>query len=1292
MKFPFKGFKYLKIRYFLGLLLVFVFLPVRAGWITVQEFNGPQFKGHLEYDSQSKTVKLYYKRKRNWGDFIPYGPFKVGSPTEVDQSMAELEDFLKRQLFSSEVSQSLMGRIEEFKFIAPVGCQAIFFEKAYQGEDSISELIQKVSPITNSSQLNNPSADALRSLLLEEFPLENGRVQLRMVLDQNGNFLKFSFAKERGNLENYKIALNAEGIELFSPEGARLIELRTAGFNGEQGFLEVKAKSQKNIFGHQKTIIKLEKGEDWSVDVKGPEDFDQTVIKEGVALTSTIAEHESVIQLQDSEIAFSRMDKDLFSKVDFVKDESERKTLEALFNNCMAETLTLAQREGAVIGSENIQEQAIEACHKRSLVQALATLSSEYKKAQACLERKEVLASSNRDFYSVGSLDLDQVATSVNECWNELGSDLPLSDDGLFESIKENPQHSAILNIYNEGCDECQEEAKSLARIIALQRHLGQSEEKNECLNKRGLVDIRNCALNYYKETVSAHLLKRLSQELPIPLENEEERLEGLKACLHAHIIDESDMASLMNRDSFYQEDCFNDALKPYAEDKIRSRVLEEFSAHSFLIDESEEKELNELIEQEIKKLISSRGIVEFDSQTIEKLKDEVVKELLPQFLALVKRKSLRDLEKTFVIDTILNEAKDSFSREIDLVFERALRSDNDVPLQTNLNAMGQGVLLKRGEILTDLSLREKILLDNQRVELTEVVNKDFTPCLSKFSPTQSYPLERHWLECEKKRMSALNLVLMKREYEDIIGQSFPLSSPMANDILSPLTFFQKCMERKHRDPTIGVESFENHIKGCRRITEFDLSYNMALAKQDDYFPLLEDGQSYREELKACYRDLIDSVEMEEFSPKDGDNERGLFTLKESLGVKSTYGSSLLSVFVPSLSNEPEFRNNDRYKVDALMDALVSKDQYSKEDWGDKLLQCEEKASLEVATAFREYMIAKIPSLELDSKGEEYEKVMRDFLDAEMVELILSLKDKINTRGSSVLALKNFVDTLSELIDQGFVYDKAATRTELIVFKNEFKSFLRWAKSSPTGISLEDASDFFKESKLSEHLSLAVLSQKVFENFERGLHEMKQNEMQDLYRSAGCRTLESYSCLNKNEKTKYRRINKKYRNLLSHAKKMTASYDFRRIMRPDSPKGAEVLSRIRELYLRPKILGTGVSQRAEEEVMRLVGEEILKDNTAGGFADLFVQEAAQYQLDIEKDRRWAITEFFWFDDKDFDWETLKQTEAGERAIAYYSRYIMLPKFLGQEQNRTTERIRREQFRRLLTSAQGQNKR
>jgi hypothetical protein len=103
-----------------------------------------------------------------------------------------------------------------------------------------------------------------------------------------------------------------------------------------------------------------------------------------------------------------------------------------------------------------------------------------------------------------------------------------------------------------------------------------------------------------------------------------------------------------------------------------------------------------------------------------------------------------------------------------------------------------------------------------------------------------------------------------------------------------------------------------------------------------------------------------------------------------------------------------------------------------------------------------------------------------------------------------------------------------------------------------------------------------------------------------------------------------------------------------------------------------------------------MGELIIEDRTPGGFAERFVGEMAQSHLDQRKDNKWGLTKFVFYEDEDFDWDELRKTSSGRKALNYYTRYILLPKVMGREVSGYLEKLRRSEFERYLARAQEEN--
>ncbi len=1282
-------------------------------WASINDFNGKRFEGKLHYHPEYKQIKIYYKNKRNWGDYIPYGPLKVDSPERVSETYAELSDFFKRQLFSEEVAQSLLSSVDELRFLSGEGCQAIFVsgQAPVDSKDSLSDLYEKITLIAESSRLSVPDREAFRSILVDEYHTHEGKIQLRMVLNKDGNFLKFSFTKPSGDMKGFKVNLDQNEIGLRSPASIELLNLNSSRFDGTQGLLIVHSPDTNSALAHKKTFIRLQQEEgNWDIDRYDDETFSQTSIKEGVALSSFTAEHEAIIQIENSDISFPRLMAAQIEDFSFLaKEEELLGDFEPLYNQCMAEKLTYAKAEnGNVLEPKTITdvEKSCSLVTGIEVFYRLARKKGVHEQARNCL-LKSSLIEEKRGFFEVAS---PEAPLSLLEDCYEVVNKTRLVQNFVEERIEELPKvvrgasqasdratYESVLKFIEEDCTQCLEAARQASAHVAL-RNFIESESfelrEDECvkLAKTGASVSRECSRNYYLEA----RVKSISEQIDT---GNEDVISTVRACLEDHIEGEGNTLALIERDEFFKENCFNKAMIPFHLKDIFAEVEEQLSPLIFALPESEKDLIRQKIRELGSSLIGKEGFTVLTPEYKEEIKDEILSSAVRQARQMLYERLREDLNEVDILESqkekLIEKLSHSFDKANDVFKDSSLIRLSKTEQRTSLNGFSKFIFLEFGQLKTKAQVSQNILYERDAEALSLRIDEDLNKCMDGFLANQAYPFEKKWTECEKKRRANVAQELMRRLMSQRVSEYFDLSSVMANDILSPFSYFDDCIDLKSGDLSVGLQAFDQHLESCKRIVEFDVAVNLSRARLDEYIPLMGNGSKRQESLTQCFGDLLSEV-AEPFSGdlKAEESRRSLTEYKEALVSRSPYGNSILSVLKPSLNIEPEYNRIDRENLSLALMGLSEKDLGHEEKWQERLSQCEEENIKDVGSAFREYILENIPSLEIIDHGEQYESLMRDFLDADMIEQLLALKGKLvgMSEDSGVLALKNFIDTLSTLLNDGFIYDKEQTKTELIVFKNELRSFLRWANSNPHGVSLSEASEFFQESELSEHLALAVLSQKTFQSFESGLRQMKQEEIDGLFLSAGCRGIQTYSCLNSNERKAYNRINKKYRNLLEHTKKMTSSYDFRRIMRPDSKEGEEVLSKIRDLYLKPKILGVGVSLQAEEEIMRLVGDAILKDNTAGGFADLFVQEAAQLQLDIEKDKRWAITEYFFFDEKDFDWETLKQTPAGERAIAYYSRYIMLPQFMGQRQSPTIKRLRREQFRRLLTRAQGQNDR
>ena len=153
---------------------------------------------------------------------------------------------------------------------------------------------------------------------------------------------------------------------------------------------------------------------------------------------------------------------------------------------------------------------------------------------------------------------------------------------------------------------------------------------------------------------------------------------------------------------------------------------------------------------------------------------------------------------------------------------------------------------------------------------------------------------------------------------------------------------------------------------------------------------------------------------------------------------------------------------------------------------------------------------------------------------------------------------------------------------------------------------------------------------------------------------------------------------------------MTSSYDFRRIFNVHNREGRAALDLIMQNEFIPRVTGRIPSATNRAAVDEAIAERILADNTAGGFAERFVREMAQEYLTEQSRSKWALTKWLFYDTGDFDWEVLRGTPSGKKAIEYYGRYVLLPKMLGKNVSRYQENIHKTRFEALLREAQSEN--
>lgn len=1394
----------------------------------ILQFEGQRFKFKLEFEPNTKEVKLKYKKVGAWGGYKTYGPLSVETPSKVDLSLSMLNSFFDRNVIPQDSRDKITDRIHEYKFISAQECQALHFSLEANGlsHQAISGLMAEVEKIR---MAQNPGGDAYRSILVREFETQNdGMIQVRMVLDKNGDFLKFSFARDSKNLTNYNWSQEKGMIHLKNPKGETILQVDFNNFNKEGGLLIVRHPIERGVeqaarsyFRFSRTPASKSKITPWSIRPYTTQHFSETVIKDGVALTSSMADHTAVIQLHNSEVAFPRFSSSKIKEISLFSELPQDKLveIEGFYNRCMGERLSFIfeeESQGISHSGDKDKEQEI-ICQRNARIEGISILMQEKLKSynvpeelmrptiqslRSCLVEKKVGSIQedifNFDYSIMASFteeDMDGIfqacstkaekaltiavakhrileegeakerlsnprtlellwntvsstmtsdcldvvpADSISSCLDlakmtaeqnlllaELSSHLTQLYGGDVQKFGE--QRLSLVQQYERCRGEYQDEIKRLMREGNFKGDDLASIKEKEVSCSRGLAKELGLvnAQTTFKTALSrsgVHFNDRLFENSSLV----QKSTETFSQCLEEEMEDEGSVSQLVSRLSFHQEACLTKALEVYAQEELISHFKDLYSQYDFLHTEEQKQRVIEKIERKVKNKLENWGEVE----GLAKIRED----LLPEFYGAVLHEHISAIEGNVLGEdnpalsselgkTIEGLMSDSSSRPLSLkakkyfeiVLQNSERGDKspqqymDVALKEIVGEIHKNL----GPLVTEKELVEFVLLDSDREEMKGRVDEAFNACIEDFSPNRTVPFQRKYAECEKKRIARVSIELTRRRLQQKVSSIFPLTSDKANRALTPIQYLELCYEKIDAFGSKTVEEYRALASGCERVAELDVSYNISVAKVDGYRPLLS-RRGYHDAVTAyCYNIIFHHMsegEAEMKIPRRGDYSgtfRDLTAMQQAQRKRTPDGGSLLKYFSESQVHDPEFSDSDLKQVQGLVETFAANENFNQEWWGEKLAHCEKGTNDFVMVSFRQFVIESIPALNWTDANSPNEKVMRDFLDFELVSGLLDYKQaferqhgaqvidlgntvpgerKINPE-MGVTALTNFIQILGGYLSRGFIYDEEAMRTELIVFQSELKSFLKWSAQNPDKMSIREARDFFQESKLVEHLSMAVISQSVHDKFIGAIRSMEQEEKEEYLKEAGCRYV---SCLRGKKKTQYDEITQKYKNLRDLAYKMTSSYDFRRIIRPESTKGKEIINAIKETYLMPKILGEEPTPQAEEKIMKLIGDAILRDNTSGGFADLFAHEAAQFALDQESERRWGITKWLFFDSKDFDWGTLKHTDSGRKAVNYYARYIMLPKFLGKSISNYQKDMRLDHFRRLLTDAQSEN--
>jgi len=701
------------------------------------------------------------------------------------------------------------------------------------------------------------------------------------------------------------------------------------------------------------------------------------------------------------------------------------------------------------------------------------------------------------------------------------------------------------------------------------------------------------------------------------------------------------------------------ESLKKYTERLIKRRISDLESPKN--ISEALEKEVPTILSKALNGVVDLIMVGNFSDEDNYLFNSEAQKALEKKLFYLIGGNSYKPL-----------------SYEMKLFVKKEFDKNGLRGAKLGSNAFLQNFVKEAMPFIAIKDIGNDVFIKQDRETIAGIVDKDMQACLDQFKPDSEVSFESVYKYCEKKRFGLTKFLLAKREFETQVSHHFTLSSDAGNRALTPVHYMKECIDDLD-NKKMEVGDYEKYVQTCVDLTRIKISSRIDRERVKKFKPYMRSHDGGSERYSGMTSAYCHSILFVQMTSELGDKELG----RKIHDTKNKLVASMLS-------------EGDAIYDEELMSAMVKSGKLDSEWFKTKLKKCRDGTHTFLMSGLKNYLVKMIPASAYSSTnrvGQSNKEVLESFLDAELLELVLQLKVQVGDKGGelnsaeddpaqkvvtstlTLEALSNFMKILGGYISDGFIYDKDKMKTELVIFREELKTALKWVNNQQRPIRIAELGDFFTESTFADHLAQATISEMVRENFNDFLRDMEQNELRASRQGSG---------------HSQKDIKAKFVKLRAHTKKMTEYYDFRHIIRPKSQKGGKLLTLIKENNLLPRLLGDEVSSYTKEKINSDVANMILGDNTEGGFAELFVREVAQLELSKKKASHWGITRFLFYDTGDFDWGTLRKTKAGKKAIDYYGRNILLPKMLGKDLSAYEEKLKMNRFREILDDAISEN--
>ena len=1321
--------------------LVFLSLSIAANdWTNLYTAGGIGHKVIVSYEPLKKVVKIEYRN----GMFgrLRTKEYSVSNTVLVDEVSSLVSRVLKNKKIPNASIEGALEEIQNLKYLDGSSCHIVSF--GILNSDNRSELLPLIEEISQEIELQSK---AVASHFLFNLQLEKGTpVELRSLTDKDGNIIQFSLYSETRDLSKFKIVKEDNSYHVLNGKN-HVFSLDIDSKNKEH--VSVLRPTVNRVQNVDRIHLKIKKTKKGLVSSLYSSNRNKKVLNENIIdLRNSSVQFKEVSQVDDTDRYYSSLDE---SEIDntltyFKKDEALFNKASNIFVRCMDEQYLLSIEKNNTDKSKLVRNSCLKETSfeivsiildlekENELVDSFSYLKLK-KDYLRCLENSKAISTSMNmrivthpivtnakdieDCNTLASISLykEQMINSISKD-EEIQSFVNTNDmqSELIENMKigytlciKNKGNKASQSCKNNSLLKVEEEVVKLLFAKKVSEEVGKTQVETFKLNisqcQRGFED---CLIKDFiaitkisKIDTSKNMLKIIYPASNYQLNDKEKELYNSRvlSCLEGINTIDSSTLELFERLKDKKFKCqLNAILKVVPDFSVREILsIEPFS----MISSTDRNRFLELSKRKIRKATRKLTIVsDIQSET-----NKVYDNLLPEFVDFY-------IENRFEKEEVSRASKEAVINNFSL-------SLNGVPSKSVKDNVGRVLDLqrvKRTEFNSNLFIKDtlrnfEINLYSQTHE--EDLSENFKLCMKEYSPKwKEISLEQFVMKCKNKNIATSFFKLKKEELEKGVSTHFPLTSNEANNALSPVFYLEKCIAAQSLFND-SSELYKKSLESCYLLSRLDVLNNISELNILKNKKVLSSSGSLTslEVSKECFENFYFYILRESKKHVDVDttnklknliikNDVNILSLMKKGHINNGRGSLLSSI-----SDAERAGSKDELLINFIN--LISKSNFFNEKLVDKYVKsCTSSVDDTLYNSFQEYIIQNISAsfdLSHNGVGETNKEILQKVFDQELLAELLKLSQKranptnISTQVDprrfqvtgelGVESLSKLIGLVGNYISKGFVFDKDLMKTELVVFRSELKRALKWLNSTDQPVTLEELGKFFTSTKLADLLAYATVSEQVNSRFEEFINSQEREERSDLKRKFSYKSRSRQSNQQRNE---WDRMLLKFSKMRREAKSMTSSYDFRRLFRDGSESSKLKLSKIKTDYLLPLIIKGSVSNHSKNEMMTVVADLILKDNSKGGFAEKFVGTAATEFLQNDSDDHWALTKWLFYDDGDFDWFDLKSTKSGGKAIDYYGKNILLPEILKQNVSKFTKEYRLNHFKKLLRDAQSEH--